>query len=393
MNSEYRLAVVGVGGIGAAACYWASQRIGAGVIGLEQFPLFHVRGASQDHSRILRRAQHQEPYATLAHAAYDCWDHLQSAAGEQLVIPTGGLVLEATSERQGLQTAGRDIAGYSAMMKVHGVQHEIWDAEQVQAHYPQFRLNGDEKALFQNDTSIVDAAKANAAHVRLARANGATIRDECPVLALRSVPDGVEVVTSDETYLVDAVIMASGAWTNELLPDTQWPLTITQEQVTYYSPPDPEQFAVDNFPIFMWHGRHNFYGFPIYGEPGTKLGQHLGGNETTARDRTFVPDDDRVKRQQQFLEEHVPGFVGPELYTKTCLYTLPPDQNFVLGPLPDQPRINVAVGAGHAFKFASLLGRILSEQALDGATSHPVEAFRTDRPALTDPSFVRAFHV
>jgi sarcosine oxidase len=392
MDTSFRVAVVGVGGIGAAACYWASRRAGAGVLGLEQFPLFHDRGASQDSSRILRRAQYQEPYATLAHTAYDTWDEVSAEAGEQLVIPTGGVVIEATAQRAGLATGGRDVDGYAAMMRVHGVEHEVWDAAELQRRYPQFHLDGDERAVFQRDTSLVDAALANAAHVRLAREHGAVIRDGCPVRALRPGPAGVEVVTDDETYRVDAVVMASGAWTNEVLPGAAWPLTVTQEQVTYYSPAVPADFAVGAFPIFMWHGRENFYGFPVHGG-GTKLGQHLGGHETTARERTFVPDDVRIKRQRLFLDEHVPGFAGPEIRTKTCLYTLPPDQHFVLGPLVGEPRIVAAVGAGHAYKFASLLGRILSEQAIDGHTAHPVEAFRTDRPALVDPSFERAFHV
>ena len=125
----------------------------------------------------------------------------------------------------------------------------------------------------------------------------------------------------------------------------------------------------------------------------TKLGQHMGGHETTARDRTFTPDPVRIKRQQVFLDDHVPGFAEREVSTKTCLYTVPPDQHFVLGPLAGEPRIVAAVGAGHAYKFASLLGRILSEQALDGRTDHPVEAFASTRPALVDPAFPRAFHV
>ncbi len=392
MDRSFRVAVVGVGGIGAATCYWAARRIGGAVLGLEQFPLFHLRGASQDSSRILRRAQYQEPYATLAHAAYDTWDEVSTEAGEQLVIPTGGVVIEATAQRAGLATGGRDVDGYAAMMRVHGVEHEVWDAARLQQRYPQFRLDGDERAVYQRETALVDAAQANAAHVRLARAHGAVIRDECPVRALRSTPAGIEVVTDGETYLVQRVVVASGAWTNEVLPGVRWPLTVTQEQVTYYAPADLDTFSVGRFPIFMWHGRENYYGIPVHGGR-TKLGQHLGGHETTARDRTFTPDEVRIKRQQGFLDEHVPGFAAAEVLTKTCLYTLPPDQNFVLGPLAAEPRITAAVGAGHAYKFAGLLGRILTEQALDGRTEHPVEAFSTTRPALVDPSFERAFHV
>jgi sarcosine oxidase len=44
----------------------------------------------------------------------------------------------------------------------------------------------------------------------------------------------------------------------------------------------------------------------------------------------------------------------------------------------------VCAGAGHAGKFAGLLGRILAELAIDGASRFPVSAFHAGRPAITD---------
>jgi sarcosine oxidase len=191
------------------------------------------------------------------------------------------------------------------------------------------------------------------------------------------------------------VIVAADARTNELLPAGQppLPLRVTQEQVTYYATPWLTEFSPQAFPVFMWHGRANFYGFPVYGEVATKLGQHLGGNTVTADTRTFEPDPVRIARQRAFLDEHIPRFAGPELYSKTCLYTLPPDQNFVLDLLPADKRVAVFVGAGHAFKFASLLGKILADLVGDGKTGYPLDAFRIDRPALTDPDFAPSYHV
>ena len=142
----------------------------------------------------------------------------------------------------------------------------------------------------------------------------------------------------------------------------------------------------------MWHGAHNFYGFPVYGEVATKLGEHMGGHEVTADTRSFEPDPERKERYHDFLSRHLPGFLGSELYTKTCLYTLPPDQNFVIDTLPDHPQISVAIGAGHAYKFAGLIGRILSELALEGESTYPIGPFSIVRPAVTDASFQRAFH-
>jgi sarcosine oxidase len=51
--------------------------------------------------------------------------------------------------------------------------------------------------------------------------------------------------------------------------------------------------------------------------------------------------------------------------------------------VPGSARVLVCAGAGHAGKFAGLLGRILTELAVDGTSRFPVSAFRADRPAVT----------
>ena len=79
--------------------------------------------------------------------------------------------------------------------------------------------------------------------------------------------------------------------------------------------------------------------------------------------------------------------------SKTCLYTLTPDRDFVLDTLPGYPRIALALGAGHAFKFASVIGRLLSDLAIDGATSYNIAPFAVDRPILTMENPPRSFIV
>ena len=57
---------------------------------------------------------------------------------------------------------------------------------------------------------------------------------------------------------------------------------------------------------------------------------------------------------------------GPVIMTKTCLYTMPPDRDFILDTLPEHPNVAVAVGADHASKFASLLGKFSANWPLRG---------------------------
>ena len=54
----------------------------------------------------------------------------------------------------------------------------------------------------------------------------------------------------------------------------------------------------------------------------------------------------------------------------------------MLDIIPGHPNAMIAIGGGHGFKFASLIGRILSELAADGRTEHDLQPFRMDRDIL-----------
>jgi sarcosine oxidase len=282
-------------------------------------------------------------------------------------------------------------------MRAAEIPHEELSAREVMERFPQFRLDDGVRAVYQADAGLVDAGKANATHVALARARGATILDNTPVRSIRVVSDGVEVTTDKDTFSGRRLIVAAGAWANRVLRHVgiEMPITCTQEQVTYFKAPDLEEFSPERFPVWIWHGgpENTFYGVPVYGVPATKAGQDVGGDVVTVDTRTFEPNERVLANLRGFLEQYVPDSLGPELYTKTCLYDMPPDREFVLGTLPEQPRISLFVGAGHGFKFASLAGKILGELAFYGKTEYPIEAFRVDRPALTDPTYEPAFAI
>ena len=382
---DYAVAVIGLGGIGSGAAYWLSRQLGGDVLGLEQFELGHLNGASQDHSRIIRLSYHRPDYVRLAKRAYETWELLQAESGVQVVTTTGGLDLWPAGARI-------PMSDYSESLAAEDVPFEILDAAETMRRWPQWRLADDTATIFQASGGLADPNRANAAHQRLAREHGATLLDRTPVSGLRDVGGEIEIQTATgRTFRAGQVILAADAWTNELLASfgRRLPLTITREQVTYYACPRPQDFAPDRFPVWIWMDEPCFYGFPTYGEAGPKAAEDVGGQPTTARDRSFAPDRVAGARLDAFMASHLPGSVGPEILTKTCLYTMPPDRDFVLDRLPDHPAVLVALGAAHAFKFASVIGRILAELVVDGTTpsAGEIERFRVDRELLlaTDP--------
>jgi sarcosine oxidase len=219
------------------------------------------------------------------------------------------------------------------------------------------------------------------------------------VVALRPLADGsTEVELADGSrHRAPRVILSTDAWTNDLLMsfDRRLPLTIIEAQVTYFASPDPALFAPDRFPIWIWMDDPSFYGFPTYGEPGPKSAEDVGGEEVMPATRTFQRNEIGFARLTDFLARYLPDQLGPEIVTKTCLYTLTPDRDFVIDRLPDQPGVLVALGAAHAYKFASVIGRILAELAVDGATpsAGEIERFRIDRPILLETNPQTSFLV
>ena len=387
MKTSYDAIVLGLGGIGAGTLYRLA-RGSADVLGIEQFELGHIRGGSQDHSRIIRLSYHTPAYVELAKQAYGAWADLEDDGGEPLILRTGGL---------DLFPAGGVIpmADYTSSMDSAGIPFETLDAAQVMDRWPQFSLDTDVVSLYQERSGIAPAAKCNAAHLRMARAHGAAIVENAPVTGLRSSGPDILVEAGRATYTCRNIVIAAGAWTNTALAhfNLSLPLEVTREQVTYYRSRNPADYAPDRFPIWIWMDEPCFYGFPVYGEAGPKVAQDVGGRTVTAETRDFDPDPDATARTEAFLQRVLPGILGPEIYTKTCLYTLTPDRDFVLDSLPGHPNVFVAVGAGHAFKFASVIGRILSELILDRKTESDISAFRYDRPALHIENPVKTYMI
>jgi monomeric sarcosine oxidase len=379
---DYPYIVLGLGGIGSGAAYWLARRAGGDVLGLEQFELGHVRGESQDHSRIIRLSYHTPGYVRLAQRAYESWALLEADAGEQVVLRTGGLDVAP-------RRAAIDLRTYTDSLSTCGVAFESLDADEIMHRWPAWRLGEEHHGIYQSESGIAMAARANAAHQRMARAHGATLCDRTPVTAVRSVDGEVEITAGTMTYRCQSLVVAAGPWSGPVLHQLglHLPLEVTQEQVTYFRSPRLAEFAPERFPIWIWMDDPCFYGFPVFGEPATKAARDAGGRPVTAETRTFDPDGDQVAAVEQFLGRFLPGALGPVLYTKTCLYTLTPDRDFVIDRLPGHANVWVAIGAGHAFKFASAIGRILSELAIDQATPSDIGPFAITRPILrmTDP--------
>jgi sarcosine oxidase len=132
------------------------------------------------------------------------------------------------------------------------------------------------------------------------------------------------------------------------------------------------------------------YGFPAQDGPpdGVKVAFFRTGRGTRCTPQTIDREvhSDEVTMMREAMADVIPSLARGELRAATtCMYTLTPDHHFVLGFHPRHPQVVLASPcSGHGFKFASVVGEILADLALDGGTAHPIDLFdprRFEAPA------------
>lgn len=390
MTRAYSHIVIGAGAVGSAAAYWLARAGAERVLVLEQFELGHSLGSSGDHSRIIRRAYHRADYTMLTDAMFEAWTEVEERSGLTVYTKTGGIDLAAAGS-----SGATEIDEYRRAMDAAGIRYDDLTIDDIREQYPQWNVSDDTIGLHQADGGILDIRRSVSAHVSLATAAGVEFRSGTVVTGVQVTSQGVTVTTSEESFDGGHLVVAAGSWLGDLMPDLglSFALTLSQEQVGYFSSPNLSDFTPDRFPIWIHHGDEVHYGFPVYGEAAVKLARDMRGHFISSAQRSFLPDADEPLLLRDFLQAHLPAADGPLLMSKTCVYDMPADRDFVLDTLPDHPHVAVFNGAGHAGKFASLVGRILADLLTAGRTEHDISSFSLRRPAIVDPDFVPLFRL
>lgn len=390
MAQGYSHIVIGAGAIGSATAFWLAEHGAERVLVLEQFDLVNTMGSSGDHSRIIRHAYHHEAYTRLTPAMFDTWAQIERRSGLTLYTKTGGLDL-APADRPGVA----EIAGYRTAMDAAGIRYEDLTADQLRERFPQWRVADDTVGLYQEAGGILDIRKSVSAHTALALSSGVEFRSRTKVTGIRLHEHHVTVTTDEGSFDADHLVVAAASWLGELMPDLglNFRLTLSQEQVSYFAVQKPADFTPDRFPIWIHHDDEVHYGFPIYGEAAVKIARDMRERFIASEDRVHEGDDDEAGVLHAFLAKHLPDAAGARLVNRACVYDMPADRDFVLDTVPGHPHVAVFNGAGHAGKFASLVGRILADLTTTGSTAHDIEAFSLTRPAIVDPDFEPVFRL
>jgi sarcosine oxidase len=379
MTADFEYLIVGGGAMGSAAAYHLARE-GRSVLLLEQFEIGHPRGSSHGESRIIRLSYDHPTYVQLAQAAYRLWAELEQDAGQPLLQRTGGLDL---SERFNPEFEAC-IANLSALR----IRREVLTAHEIHRRFPIFRVADETLGLYQADAGILPASQCVQVMIERAIRYGAVVIDQSPVRSIQLDDDGADVQTTEVAYRCRKLIISAGPWSGPLLGGLgiTLPLTVTQEQYAFFRTQSPESFQPGKMPVFIHYGSStgsqsvDYYGFPIFGHAGVKVGEHCTGPIVTAETRTFEVKAERLQRLSDYVRATLPATQGEVLHAATCLYTNTPDHHFIIDRLPAHPHVVIAAGfSGHGFKFAILVGRILADLAANGDTPYPIDLFALQR--------------
>ena len=374
--------VIGLGAHGSAAAL-ALVRRGLRVLGIEAGERIHGLGSSGGHSRMIRRAYFEDPgYLPMLTAAWEGWDRLAEAAGEQFVELTGGLYAGPAD--------GVVFRGSVASARDQGIAHEVLDAAEIRRRWPVFTVGDEMAGLYDPGAGWIRPERAIDAQLRLAEDGGAELHFGERAIDWRPGPGGsLEVETDAGVHGADHLVIAAGAWTGYFVPDLALPLEVERLPVLWFEPTvDPSRLSSGRLPVWIMDTAEygTFYGFPYDPALGLKVSRHHSGErcEPDSVDRSLHADD--VERVRAFSRRNLPAADGPLRSSTVCLYTNTPDFHFVIDVHPAVGGVAFASAcSGHGFKFAPAIGEILADLALTGSTAHDIDWFRASR-------FIRQTH-
>ena len=357
-----RVAVIG-GGVMGAATAWRLTKRGADVVCFDRFSPPHAHGSSFGDSRIIRTAYFEGAfYVPLLREAFELWRELESTSSVHLLTMTGALYIGAPHSEA--------VVGAQESARQHGLDIDVLTAPELRKRYPGHSPHDGDVAVLDRQAGILNPEGAVTA-------------------MLGQVPDvrrGHHV--AQPSLLLpdfDAVVVAAGPWTPELIP---WiPLKVERQVHAWLAiAKDATWFAPEQFPVFIRQTEQlgDVYGFPTLDGASVKVGRHHDGDFTDPDHIRRQVDDKDLDPLRLMAATYLRGVSGHVRRTLTCMYSNTPDHDFVVDFAPDDKRVVViSACSGHGFKFGPVVGDIAADLVLEGKTARDISHFAVARFATS----------
>ncbi|HRG96932.1 MAG TPA: FAD-dependent oxidoreductase [Polyangiaceae bacterium] len=378
-----RALVVGAGIFGVTAALELRAR-GLDVTLLDPGPLPHPLAESTDISKVVRLDYGADEAAmALMETALEGWRRWNAGWATPLFHERGVAFLTRSPMKldapaQAPATGSFEEESYRALLR-RGHAPERLDAAEIHARFPAWRAGAFVDGYFNPEGGWAESGAVVAALAREAESRG--VRLARGLTCARLLERGARVagiVTRDGVALeADHVVVAAGTWTPRLLPHLAGALRSVGQPVFHLAPRDPSLFEASRFPVFGADiAKTGYYGFPVQRDGIVKIANHGVGRDVDPGDvgcgdasvgaAERVVSAAEVEALRAFLRDTFPALVdAPIVGTRLCVYGDMWDEQFLIARDPDRDGLTVAAGgSGHAFKFAPVLGGLISDATL-----------------------------
>lgn len=386
MRVTVKIAVVGLGAIGAQTLWSLSRRSDVEVHGYESGYLGHPFAGAGGEGRLYRKLELTTAgYMPIIQRADELWDELEVASGRRMRRRGGALLLGGAQDAQLVHAL--DVAAR------WGVPHEVLDATEVRGRFPQFSIGDDDLGVWDVDAGVIAPERSIVAALELAAAAGARIRENAPVAAVTEDETGVTVhLANGDRAVYDRVVVACGGWTTKLVPGLRdWIVTRRLTSAWFAGRRDGDLAGV---PPFMHVAPSYCYGIPNEDGHLLKLGlgfnDHLatGDPDTVPRQLNQADAQAEIDRFAWILRDLLPRLDPHPVRFGTYIESYARSMHEYLGVAPGATDI-VALGgfSGHGFKMAPAIGEIGAQLAVGAEPNIDISFLREAPPAfeITDP--------
>lgn len=363
--------VVGGGTAGLASAWQLAER-GASVTVLDPRVAPHDEGSHGGFTRVTRHAYHEgTSYVPLVREADALWCSLENAPGE-LLVRTGMIEFGAPDEPE--------FVGVLQACETFAIEHRILDAAELRATYP-FVIPDHWRGCWTPSGGYLRVPACLRALRTRGEALGVQVRTGARAMAI----EPGRVVLEDGVLEADAIVLAAGVRTAELLPAPAVSLSALRRVLFWLRP----TVVPTGLPVWgaLTAGGF-FYGFPPgeEGLSGLKVACHTSiaipglddPIEPDTLDRSVRPED--WAPVADFLQEFMPSVGLDRVEHRVCMYGATESRDFLVDRHPSIPGVVVASGlSGHGFKFAPAVGRLVADLVLTDAKPQPEFAWARHR--------------
>jgi sarcosine oxidase len=367
---SYDVAVIGLGAVGSATLYQLSKS-GVKVLGLDRFAPPHTFGSSHGETRITRLAVGEgEEYVAFAKRSHEIWEELEQLTGEIIRTRTGGLLIDSGEKPWSKHGSEGFWERTVRFAKNQQIEHRILDSNEITSTFPAFQIPASGKIYHEKEAGYLRPELAVKTQLDLAEKNGADIKINSPVQAIREVKQGYEIELQNEKLLVKKVVLTAGGWIKDFIPSQEKQRFKICRQVLHWLEIEHGITDWTAYPVWMWGYGENpedfIYGFPSLDATSVKMASEsfLEVEHPELVDREVSEEEQQVFWSDK-VQGKIKGLKNNFLKSTVCFYTVTEDAKFVIQPMNgNEDFLSVSACSGHGFKHSAALGEVLAHRIL-----------------------------